>query len=187
MPSVRGTARGTRTTARPSGRRPSLRYERELLRGGARWLAAVDEVGRGSLAGPVSVGVVLVDLSVGTAPTGLRDSKLLTPAHREALAPKLRRWAPAWAVGHASAGEIDAYGILPALRLAQPNESERPEEERGLETDDELMALCDTKVSDTRLLQPVDVKYREGALPPTLVPRQDKPVGSVTGKPVALK
>ncbi len=106
-------ARRTRTTTRPT-----LRYERELLRTGLRWLAAVDEVGRGSLAGPVTVGVVLVDLSVRTAPAGLRDSKLLTPAHREQLAPRLRRWAPAWAVGHASAAEIDAIGILRALRLA---------------------------------------------------------------------
>jgi len=80
-----------------------------------------------------------------------------------------------------------SHRILPALRLAQPSESERPEEERGLEGDDELMALCDTKVSDTRLLQPVDVKYREGTLPPTLVPRKDERAGSVNGKPVALK
>ncbi len=97
---------------------PSLRYERELLRTGVRWLASVDEVGRGSLAGPVSVGVVLVDLSVRTAPTGLRDSKLLTPAQRQRLVPRLRRWAPAWAVGHADPQEIDAVGILRALRLA---------------------------------------------------------------------
>jgi ribonuclease HII len=97
---------------------PTLRVERALLRGGARWLAAVDEVGRGALAGPVSVGVVLVDLTVTTAPRGLRDSKLLTPEARTALAPRLRRWAPAHAVGHASAEEIDAVGILRALRLA---------------------------------------------------------------------
>ena len=81
---------------------PTLRYERELLRGGVRWLAGVDEVGRGSLAGPVTVGVVLVDLTVRTAPTGLRVIKPPTPAQRQALAPRLRRWAPAWAVGHAS-------------------------------------------------------------------------------------
>jgi ribonuclease HII len=97
---------------------PTLRVERSLLRGGARWLAAVDEVGRGALAGPVTVGVVLVDLSVTSAPKGLRDSKLLTPEARTALAPRLRRWAPAYAVGHAGAEEIDAVGILRALRIA---------------------------------------------------------------------
>lgn len=89
-----------------------------MLRDGIRWLASVDEVGRGALAGPVSVGVVLVDLSVRTAPRGLKDSKLLTPALRERLAPRVRRWAPGHAVGHASAAEIDEVGILCALRLA---------------------------------------------------------------------
>jgi len=98
---------------------PSLRYERELLRSlGVRWLASVDEVGRGALGGPVTVGVVLVDLETKAAPTGVRDSKLLTPAARVRLVPRLQRWAPAWAVGHAEAWEIDSVGILRALRLA---------------------------------------------------------------------
>ncbi|MFC6237853.1 ribonuclease HII [Longivirga aurantiaca] len=98
---------------------PSLRVEREMLRAhGIRWLASVDEVGRGALGGPVSVGVVLVDLDTRSAPSGVRDSKLLTPAARERMVPKLQRWAPSWAVAHASAAEIDALGILRALRLA---------------------------------------------------------------------
>lgn len=97
---------------------PTLREERRLLRDGAMLVAGVDEVGRGALAGPVTVGVVLVDAGTRSAPTGLRDSKLLTPAVRDALAPRLRRWAVAWAVGHAEPDEIDAHGILSALRLA---------------------------------------------------------------------
>ena len=98
---------------------PTLRVERELLReSGVRWLASVDEVGRGALGGPVSVGVVLVELDTRSAPAGVRDSKLLTPAARTRLVPRLQRWAPAWAVGHASAAEIDAVGILRALRVA---------------------------------------------------------------------
>jgi ribonuclease HII len=99
-------------------RAPSLRVERALLREGHRLLAAVDEVGRGALAGPASVGVVLVDADVRTAPAGVRDSKLLTPAAREALVPRIRRWAPRHAVGHASPAEVDEVGILGALRLA---------------------------------------------------------------------
>jgi ribonuclease HII len=96
-----------------------LRYERELMRAhGVRWLASIDEVGRGALGGPVTVGVVLVDLDTPSAPTGVRDSKLLSPAARVRLVPRLQHWAPAWAVGHASAEEIDAVGILRALRLA---------------------------------------------------------------------
>ncbi len=97
---------------------PTLREERRLLRAGHTLVAGMDEVGRGALAGPVSVGVVVVDLDVPTAPAGVRDSKLLAPAAREVLVPRLRRWARAWAVGHAEPAEIDAYGILAALRLA---------------------------------------------------------------------
>jgi ribonuclease HII len=97
---------------------PHLRHERQLLRDGARLVAGMDEVGRGSLAGPVSVGVVVIDARTRTAPQGVADSKLLTPAARQALVPALSRWGLARAVGHASADEIDAVGILAALRLA---------------------------------------------------------------------
>lgn len=97
---------------------PHLRHERQLLRDGARLVAGMDEVGRGSLAGPVSVGVVVVDARTRSAPRGVADSKLLTPAAREALLPALARWGLARAVGHASADEIDAVGIMAALRLA---------------------------------------------------------------------
>ncbi|WP_374929773.1 ribonuclease HII [Kytococcus sedentarius] len=97
---------------------PTLRTERELLRGGATLVAGMDEVGRGALAGPVSVGVVVVDTAVGTAPMGVRDSKDLTPARREQLVPRLARWGVARGVGHAGPEEIDAHGIMAALRLA---------------------------------------------------------------------
>ncbi len=100
------------------GRAPTLRHERALLREGHVLVAGMDEVGRGALAGPVTVGVVVVSATTRTAPTGVRDSKLLTPVARERLVPKLRRWAPAYAIGHASPEEIDEFGILAALRLA---------------------------------------------------------------------
>ena len=107
------------TTRRPApGRRPSLRVERALQRDGHRVLAGMDEVGRGALAGPVSVGVVLIDESCRSAPTGVKDSKLLTPAARVAMVPRIRRWALAYAVGHSSPAEIDEVGIIAALRLA---------------------------------------------------------------------
>ncbi|WP_456826615.1 ribonuclease HII [Cellulomonas sp. P5_E12] len=97
---------------------PHLRHERVLLRDGARLLAGMDEVGRGSLAGPVSVGVVVVDVTTRSAPKGVADSKLLAPAARTRLLPALNRWGLARAVGHASADEIDEIGIIAALRLA---------------------------------------------------------------------
>lgn len=99
-------------------RRPSLRFERSLQRAGFPVIAGMDEVGRGALAGPVSVGVVLIDASARSAPAGVRDSKLLTPLARQRLVAPLRRWARASAVGHAQPAEIDAIGIIAALRLA---------------------------------------------------------------------
>jgi ribonuclease HII len=78
----------------------------------------MDEVGRGALAGPVSVGVVVIDETVRSAPTGVKDSKLLTERARKGLVPRIQRWAVAHAVGHASPDEIDEIGIIAALRLA---------------------------------------------------------------------
>lgn len=97
---------------------PSLRVERRLLREGHLLVAGMDEVGRGALAGPVTVGVVVVDVATRSAPVGVKDSKLLSPAVRESLVPSLRRWGVARAVGHAEPSEIDAFGIIGALRLA---------------------------------------------------------------------
>lgn len=99
-------------------RRPSLRYEKELFRRGITRLAAMDEVGRGALAGPVTVGVVVITPTIGRVPPGLADSKLLTPAARERLIRPVRRWVSEYAVGHASAEEIDTIGIIDALRTA---------------------------------------------------------------------
>ncbi len=99
-------------------KKPSLRVERALQRDGHRVLAGMDEVGRGALAGPVSVGVVVIDESCRSAPAGVKDSKLLTPAHRERMVRPIRRWAYAYAVGHSSPAEIDEVGIMGGLRLA---------------------------------------------------------------------
>ena len=98
--------------------RPSLRVERALQRDGHRVLAGMDEVGRGALAGPVSVGVVVIDETCRSAPQGVKDSELLTPRHRELMVRPIRRWALAHAVGHASPDEIDEVGIMGGLRLA---------------------------------------------------------------------
>ena len=89
-----------------------------MLAGGARIVAGIDEVGRGALAGPVTVGAVAVDASHASFPDGLADSKLLTPRRREAMDPLVRSWALAHATGSATAAEIDRIGIVSALGLA---------------------------------------------------------------------
>ncbi|MBG6225703.1 ribonuclease HII [Arthrobacter sp. CAN_A2] len=97
---------------------PTLSVEKSFATAGHRYVAGCDEVGRGALAGPVSVGIVVVDLGAPSPLRGVRDSKLLPPSEREALVPRIRRWSVASAVGHASAAEIDALGLMSALRAA---------------------------------------------------------------------
>ncbi|XCB29774.1 ribonuclease HII [Arcanobacterium hippocoleae] len=82
-------------------------------------LAGVDEVGRGSLAGPVSVGIVLINAATGDDfPQQLRDSKQISARIRESLAAPCREWGLASAVGSASANQINQHGIIQGLQLA---------------------------------------------------------------------
>lgn len=97
---------------------PTLDLERELFASGVRLLASVDEVGRGALAGPVTVGMVVIAEDCGEPPAGVRDSKLLSPARRLALREPITAWARDHAVASSSSAEIDALGIIGALRLA---------------------------------------------------------------------
>jgi ribonuclease HII len=103
---------------RAPGRAPRLLVETALAEEGYLVVAGADEVGRGCLAGPVTVGVVVVDPSSGRPPRGLRDSKLLSAEQRRALVPRIRTWVLAGSVADATAAEIDTYGIIAALRLA---------------------------------------------------------------------
>lgn len=96
---------------------PSLRLERALLAEGPASVCGMDEVGRGALSGPVSVGAVVVDVRTRSLP-GVRDSKQLSPSSRKQMEPRIRAWAVSTAVGHASPQEIDEHGIIAALALA---------------------------------------------------------------------
>lgn len=101
--------------------RPDLQFEIELWNKGFRLIAGVDEAGRGALLGPVAAGAVILppDLpDLFTRLDGVRDSKEMTPEEREHWAVEIKRVAVCWAVGYASAAEIDGIGILPATYLA---------------------------------------------------------------------
>lgn len=99
---------------------PDLTFEKNL------WpyyphIAGLDEAGRGALAGPVAVGAVILpddEALLARALAGVRDSKQMTPLERKSLAPRIRETALTWCVAFASAGEIDALGIVRATRLA---------------------------------------------------------------------
>lgn len=99
---------------------PDLSYEKSLWHY-YKYVAGLDEAGRGALAGPVAVGAVILPKDktrLLRTLAGVRDSKQMTPLERESLSPRIKETALAWSVAFASAEEIDSEGIVPATRLA---------------------------------------------------------------------
>lgn len=125
LPGTAGVAPAAEDAAGP--RAADDRIERELHAAGARWVAGVDEVGRGAWAGPVVVCAALAAAGPcpppelpgrGGRPVRLTDSKLLSAAHRAAFAEILPEWLAGHAIGESSPGEIDEVGMTEALRRA---------------------------------------------------------------------
>jgi ribonuclease HII len=100
---------------------PSTFFESQLWQSGLIHVAGLDEAGRGALAGPVTVGAVILpddETLLSRTLAGVRDSKQMTPLERETLAPRIKETALTWSVAFASAEEIDSQGIVHATRLA---------------------------------------------------------------------
>ena len=88
-----------------------------------RYLIGIDEAGRGPLAGPVSVGAVIVERDFDFAlVAGIKDSKMLTPQMRDEWYARLEELRDEgvlrFAVAFSSAERIDKRGIVPAIFLA---------------------------------------------------------------------
>jgi ribonuclease HII len=100
--------------------RCTLSFEKRAWAGGARYVAGVDEVGRGSLFGPVVAAAVILCESDDPARRirGLRDSKLIPAEKREELALLIRERAIAWAIAAVDSARIDQINIYQASRLA---------------------------------------------------------------------
>jgi len=96
--------------------RCTLKYEKIAWASGAKLVAGVDEVGRGSLFGPVVAAAVVLDPCYRIR--GLRDSKLLPAERREVLAQRIREHAVAWAIAAVDAARIDQVNIYHASRAA---------------------------------------------------------------------
>ena len=114
---------------------PTLELERTLPAQGYDVIVGFDEVGRGSLAGPVMVGAAAIwarDLPTLTVPEGVADSKMLTEHRREAIFHPLRRWCASSAVGQASNTEIDEWGITYALGVAALRALDELERQLGI-------------------------------------------------------
>lgn len=95
---------------------PGTRFESNLWSDGTATVVGVDEVGRGSWAGPLTIGAVVIPKDQRIYK--VRDSKQLTEVEREAMYGRITTWAERWAVGHATHAECDALGMSDAQRLA---------------------------------------------------------------------
>jgi ribonuclease HII len=95
---------------------PSLLMERELWDAGHDVVVGMDEVGRGSWAGPLTLGAAVVPRDRRVYK--IRDSKMLTERERESMFDRIAEWCTAWSVGHATYEECDELGMSEAQRLA---------------------------------------------------------------------
>jgi ribonuclease HII len=95
------------------------KYEKQAWLSGARLIAGVDEVGRGSLFGPVVAAAVILEPEYRIK--GLRDSKLLDRETREKLAERIKQHAIAYAVAAVDVARIDQLNIYHASLLAMRN------------------------------------------------------------------
>lgn len=95
---------------------PGLSEERSMWTDGADVVVGIDEVGRGSWAGPLTIGAVVVPKDRRIYK--LRDSKALTEKERESLFDRITDWCEAWSIGHASHEECDQLGMSAAQKLA---------------------------------------------------------------------
>ena len=93
-----------------------LQHERRLWASGRTYVAGVDEVGRGPLAGPVVAAAVILPQDFDVL--GIDDSKKLSPKKREELYGLIKEKALAWAIGWQGPEVIDAVNILEATKKA---------------------------------------------------------------------
>ncbi len=102
---------------KPRIARIGIDFEQKALAEGFRFIAGVDEVGRGCLAGPVVAAACVLDLAK-PLPVFLNDSKKLTEKRRVAVDEEIRASAVAFAIGRVEAEEIDRINILRATKKA---------------------------------------------------------------------
>jgi len=126
--------------------------EREFWEDG-RVVVGIDEVGKGSWAGPLMVGAVVIP--IGDCLPGVRDSKAMTERARESIFDELADWCAHWSIGVVSATECDTLGMSAAQRLA----CRRALEGLGVEVD---VAISDGRWDFVSPLVP-EVVMRVGA------------------------
>lgn len=112
-------------------------YEKVLQEQGATYIAGVDEVGRGPLAGPVVAAAVILPSECGIL--GIDDSKKLSAKKRESLDALIRKEALAYGFGRCDVHVIDEINILEATKLAMKEAVLNAEAMLGQEADHVLL------------------------------------------------
>lgn len=151
--------------------RPNLRLELELKKHGYRFVAGLDEAGRGAWAGPISAGVVLLPIDQADlldALDGVRDSKILSVKQRLYWDDILKRTALAWSVGMVSAQHVDRLGVIAATRLA-------------------MQRAIDALASQPEYLLIDHLLLPENSLPQTALPHGDASVLSISSASIIAK
>ncbi len=144
-----------------------LDFEDQARADGFLFIAGVDEVGRGCLAGPVVAGACILDTS-RPLPKGLNDSKKLTPKMREEIGAELKQYAIAHSVGQIEADEIDQINILEATKKAM------------------LMAIANLAISADFLL--IDaLQLKQSPLPQKAIIKGDSISASIAAASILAK
>lgn len=121
-----------------------FQYDESLRRKGFRYIAGIDEAGRGPLAGPVVSSAVI--LKSGIRIEGLKDSKKLTEKKREQLYEEIKKFSLDIGIGISSSEEIDRLNILNATKLSM------------LKAIESLRIKPDLLIIDAILLQTISIK-----------------------------
>ena len=122
-------------------------YENQLREKGYRYIAGLDEAGRGPLAGPVVAGAVILPPDTELVIPGVDDSKKLSGLRRGKLLEEIKEKAIAWAVGIVDVEKIDQINILQATKKAMKQAVE------GLQTSPEILLIDAVELAQVSLPQ----------------------------------
>ena len=102
--------------------KPTFKFEKTIISSDKRYIAGIDEAGRGTLAGPVTVGAIILKITSDNEKSlmniGINDSKKIAPKKRQELYEYIISNSISFSIGNSTESEIDNIGINNAIQLA---------------------------------------------------------------------
>ena len=102
--------------------KPTFKFEKTIISSDKRYIAGIDEAGRGTLAGPVTVGAIILKITSDNEKSlmniGINDSKKIAPKKRQELYEYIVSNSISFSIGNSTESEIDNIGINNAIQLA---------------------------------------------------------------------